>query len=389
MIMTTHSKQPASGSIRPLAPAIHPSSVFNFTDLDDLESYFSGSHPGYLYARDGHPNADDLSNRLARLEHADWASITSSGMSAIAAVFLGLLGPGRRIVASRWLYGKTIVLIRDLESRGTQVSWFTPDCPEYLERELEQPADLVLVETVSNPLVRVADIGRLGQICQATGVPLAVDNTFATPIFARPLEMGASIVIESLTKLANGHSDATLGLVAGLSGWKARIHPMISLYGLNSSPFDCWLTCRGLETLELRVKATEANACQLALFLASEEGVKAVHHPSLPGHPDHALTVRTMPSGSCNIVAFELAGGRDAAQAFIRGCPEFTLSPSLGHTGTTLSYPAGTSHRGLSQSERDSEGIGPGLLRVSVGIETFAFIQAGFAKGMLAVNQAL
>ena len=377
-----------NGTHRPLAPSIHPSSVFNFTDLDDLESYFTGSHQGYLYARDGHPNADDLASRLARLEHADWASITSSGMSSIAAVFLGLLGLGRRIVASRWLYGKTIVLIRDLESRGTQVSWFTPDCPEDLERELEQPAHLVLVETVSNPLVRVADIGRLGNICQTAGVPLAVDNTFATPIFARPLEMGASIVIESLTKLANGHSDATLGLVAGHSSLKARIHPFISLYGLNSSPFDCWLTSRGLETLELRVKAAESNACQLATFLAGQQGVEAVHHPSLPGHPDHSLTVRTMPMGSCNIVAFELAGGRDGAQAFIRGCQEFTLSPSLGHTGTTLSYPAGTSHRGLSSSEREAEGIGPGLLRVSTGIESFEIIQAGFAKGMLAVNQA-
>lgn len=375
------------GSIRPLAPAIHPSSVFNFTDLDDLDAFFDGSRPGYLYARDGHPNADDLAHRLAQLEHADWASITSSGMSSIAAVFLGLLGPGRRIVASRWLYGKTIVLIRDLEARGTNVSWFTPDCPDNLKIELEQQADLVLVETVSNPLVRVADIAHLGTICQNAGVPLVVDNTFATPILARPLEMGASIVIESLTKLVNGHSDATLGLVAGRAPWKTRIHPLISLYGLNSSPFDCWLTLRGMETLELRVRAAEANACRLAQFLAGQPGVSTVHHPSLPGHPDHFLANKTMPAGCCNIVAFDLTHGRDGAQAFIRGCPEFTLSPSLGHTGTTLSYPAGTSHRGLSAREREAEGIGPGLLRVSVGIESSEIILAGFTKGLLAVNQ--
>jgi cystathionine beta-lyase/cystathionine gamma-synthase len=373
--------------IWPLASAIYPSSVYNFTDIDDLDSYFAGSHGGYLYARDGHPNADELAKELAEYHLADWASVTSSGMSALCALFLSRLGPGKHLLASRWLYGKTILLIRDFEKRGTRVTWFNPDHPDELRSLISQTADLVLVESISNPLVRIADLSSIANICSESGSPLAVDNTFPTPVFLKPLSLGADFVVESLTKLINGHSDATLGMVAGSKKWKKYFQPFVSLYGLNSSPFDCWLTSRGLETLRLRVQTSEENARKLALWLKIQQGVLTVHHPSLPCHADHSLAQRMMPIGTCNIVSFEVSGGRDGAQSFFRACKSLTLSPSLGHTSTTLSYPAGTSHRGLSPEEREAEGIGPGLIRVSTGIEPFETIREGFAKGLAAVSQ--
>ena len=371
----------------PLAPSIQPSSVYNFVDLDDLDSYFSGSKERYLYARDGHPNAEHLSNQLGDLHAADWVSITSSGMSSLSALFLGLLGPEKHLVASRWLYGKTILLIRDFEMRGTKVTWFTPDRPDDLRAIISEKPDLVLVESISNPLVRVADLPAITKICNLSDTPIAVDNTFPTPILLKPLSLGADFVVESLTKLVNGHSDATLGMIAGKKKWEKSIKPLVSLYGLNSSPFDCWLTSRGIETLELRVLASEKNAASLAEWLNGQNGVLNVHHPSLPSHPDHFLSRKIMPKGACNIVSFEVSGGRDGAQSFIRACREFTLSPSLGHTSTILSYPAGTSHRGLSDEERQLEGIGAGLIRVSTGIEQFELIQKGFAQAVSSVGQ--
>lgn len=368
----------------PLAQSIYPSSVYNFVDLDDLDSFFSGSTGagGYIYARDGHPNGENLANQLGLIHSADWVSITSSGMASLSTLLLGLLGPEKHLVASRWLYGKTILLIRDFELRGTKVTWFTPDRPdELLALSLEKP-DLVLVESISNPLVRVADLPAIIQICNSYGIPIAVDNTFPTPILLKPLSFGADFVVESLTKLVNGHSDATLGMIAGMKKWERSIKPLVSLYGFNSSPFDCWLTTRGLETLELRVLASEKNATNLAEWLHGQELVLDVHHPSLPSHPDYSLSRQIMPKGSCNIVSFEVAGGRNGAQSFFRACKQFTLSPSLGHTSTTLSYPAGTSHRGLSVEERQMDGIGEGLIRVSTGIERFEVIQEGFAKAL-------
>lgn len=366
----------------PLAPAIQPSSVYNFADLDDLDSYYSGNRGGFLYARDGHPNASDLASRLARAHRADWACVTSSGMAALAAVFLSRLGPGRHLVASRWLYGKSRQLICDFETRGTRVTWFNPDGSDSLKLSLGKGADLVLVESITNPLVRVADLEAMASACTLTGTPLAVDNTFPTAVFLKPLVVGADIVIESLTKLVNGHGDATLGLIAAKNEWKQSIAPLVSLYGFNSSPFDCWLTGRGAETLEIRAVAACSNAGKLARALVGHPGVISVHHPSLPTHSDHELASRLMPAGTCNIVSFEIEGGREGANSFFKRCRAFTLSPSLGHTETTLSYPAGTSHRGLTPEEREWEGIGPGLIRVSVGIESFDAIKEGIVQGL-------
>lgn len=367
---------------RSLAPAIQPTSVFNFSDLDELEQYFTGSSGQYLYARDGHPNADELAQLLADSHGAQWGCITSSGMSAIAALFLSFLGPTNRLVASNWLYGKTTALIRDFQNRGTQVDWFYPDQLETLKEALRTPASLVFVESISNPLVRIAELDKISEICVQSGSMLIVDNTFPTAVLLKPLLSGADIVVESLTKLVNGHSDATLGFICGKSSTGRSVIPFISLYGMNSSPFDCWLTTRGFETLRLRVQASHDNSTKLAALLSKSNRVVKVHHPSLAHHPEYDAARRLMPQGTCNIVSFEVNGGREGVQSFIKNCPDFTLSPSLGHTATTLSYPSGTSHRSWSELERMREGITPGLIRVSVGIEPFEQIANAFQCGL-------
>jgi cystathionine beta-lyase/cystathionine gamma-synthase len=368
---------------RSLAPAIQPASVYNFSDLDELEQYYTSPTGQYLYARDGHPNADDLAALLVDAHGAQWGCVTSSGMSAIAAVFLSCLGQANRLVASRWLYGKTTALIMDFQKRGTQVDWFYPDQLETLKKALRVPASLVFVESISNPLVRVSEIDKISEICAQSGSMLIVDNTFPTPALLKPLFKGADIVVESLTKLVNGHSDATLGFICGKSSTQKTIVPMISLYGMNSSPFDCWLTARGFETLHLRVQASHENSTQLARWLSKSSGVMKVHHPSLEHHPEYAAAMRLMPQGTCNIVSFEVPGGREGVQRFIKNCPDFTLSPSLGHTATTFSYPSGTSHRSWSETEKIREGISPGLIRVSVGIEPIDQIIGAFKCGLL------
>ncbi|MGL4551616.1 MAG: trans-sulfuration enzyme family protein, partial [Gemmataceae bacterium] len=246
---------------------------------------------------------------------------------------------------------------------------------------LKTPTRVLLVETVSNPLLRVADIPALAEIAHAAGCLLVVDNTFATPVLTRPLAIGADLVMESLTKMIGGHADITLGLVCGKDDYLPEVSQAVSIWGLSSNPFDCWLTERGLDTLPLRMKAASANAAELAGWLKAQPGVARVLYPGLPEHADHALAPKVLVGGYGNMLSFELAGGREAVNRFIRagGVP---FSPSLGNTTTTLSHPGTTSHRHVSPAEKERQGITDGLIRLSVGIEDIGHIKAEMARGL-------
>jgi cystathionine beta-lyase/cystathionine gamma-synthase len=248
---------------------------------------------------------------------------------------------------------------------------------------------------MSNPLLRLADVGRLAAIAYDRGVKFVVDNTFATPILVRPLELGAAIVVESITKLIGGHSDVTLGVAVGTDPeLLPAVTQVASIWGLAANPFDCWLAARGLATLDLRVRAASATAATLADWLARRTGVSRVVYPGRKDHPDHGLARSLLPQGCGNMLCFELAGGREAVNRFLRQTvpqaatqttpplPGVPFSPSLGHTGTTCSYPAGTSHRYVSPAERRRQGITDGLIRLSVGIEPLDAVQAELARGL-------
>jgi cystathionine beta-lyase/cystathionine gamma-synthase len=373
------------GRSRPLVPPLYQSSVYTLPDLDALDGIMNAEEPGFIYARDGHPNARLLAEQLAYLEAADWAVACGSGMGAITAAVLAATQQGDRLVASHRLYGKTTQLFRDELSRfGIETAFVDTGDLAQVRAALERSAKLLFVETMSNPLVRLVDLPALAELARDRGCLLAVDNTFATPVLARPLDLGADLVIESLTKMIGGHSDVTLGVVCGRGDRGAQLAPLVSTWGLAANPFDCWLASRGLASLELRMRAASANAAALATWLAEQPGVSRVVYPGRPDHPDYELARRLLPAGYGNMLCFELEDGRAAVNRFLRLAPGIPFSPSLGHVTTTLSHPATTSHRYVSPAEKRRQGITDGLIRLSVGVEDLALMQAEIAHGLQA-----
>jgi cystathionine gamma-synthase len=367
----------------PLIPPLYQSSVYTLPDLDALDRIMNAEAPGFIYARDGHPNAAHLANRLASLEGAEWALVCGSGMAALSALLVATTGQGSRIIASHRLYGRTTQLLEQELGRFGVGTAFVDTCDlEQVEKALAEPARLLLVETLSNPLLRVADIGALAGLCRERGCLLVVDNTFATPALCRPLGLGADLVMESLTKMIAGYGDVTLGLVAGSNDLLPELSQAVSIWGFACNPFDCWLAGRGLETLALRMRAASANASVLADWLADRPGVAGVVYPGRVDHPDHELAGRLLGESFGNMLCFDLAGGREAVNRLMRQAPGIAFSPSLGNTTTTSSYPASTSHRYVSPAERRRQGITDGLVRLSVGIEDVGWIREELAKGL-------
>jgi len=378
------SNKASLGSTKPLVVPLYQSSVYTLPDLDALDAIMNDGEPGYIYARDAHPNARRLGALLAQVESAQWGVVTGSGMAAISAILLATVQQGQRILASNRLYGRTVQLFTEELGRFGVATEYV-DCNDLsaVETSLQTNPRLLFVETMSNPLVRVVDIAALANLAHEHDALLVVDNTFATPVLTRPMDLGADFVMESLTKMIAGHSDVTLGVVAGNDAdMLPTINRTSSIWGLASNPFDCWLTERGLGTLELRTRAACKNAEQLANWLAEQSGVSRVWYPSREDHPDHELAKRVLDGGFGHMLCFELSGGRDAVNRFIHAAPGIPFSPSLGHVTTTLSHPATTSHRYASPAEKKRQGISDGLIRLSVGVEPFEQIQEEMAKGL-------
>ncbi|HTN74093.1 MAG TPA: aminotransferase class V-fold PLP-dependent enzyme, partial [Pirellulaceae bacterium] len=242
---------------------------------------------------------------------------------------------------------------------------------------------LVVVETIANPLLQVADIPALAQITHQHGAKLLVDNTFASPILCRPLELGADFVWESLTKIMNGHSDVILGLLCGQTRDWQRVPLVLSAWGLAASPFDCWLAQRGLMTLHLRMARAAENALAAATFLTQQAAVAEVYYPGLAKHPEHPLAKQQFGGVYGSMLSFRLRGGRAAANAFIANVREqIAFCPSLGEVSTTLSHPESTSHRGLTPAARAELGIDGGTIRLSVGCESAEYVVRSLASGL-------
>ncbi len=359
------------GLSRPVASPIYPSTVYSLPDLDALDRINDGHDAGYNYARDKHPNAAALASQVATMHDAEWGVIAASGMGAISATLLSLLKSGDHVVASDQVYGGTMQLLRQQLPRfGVTTTWV--DCNDLaaVEKALRTPTQMLFVETISNPLVRVCDLKRLADMAGSRDAKLIVDNTFATPLLCKPLSLGADVVIESMTKLMGGHSDATLG---GAFGKDPKIGDnltvAVSRWGMNASPFDCWLATRSLATLELRVRASNHNAAELARWLEIHPKRTPIHYPGLPSHPDYKYATSQFGHEPGNMLSIELDCGRDAVNAFMRRGTGIPFAPSLGGTVTTCSYPAGTSHKFVDKAEKDRLGITEGLIRISVGVE--------------------
>jgi len=376
------------GPSTPLAPPFIPSSVYALPDLDALEAISTGQQSGFIYARDNHPNGVQLESELTRLEAGAGTVVCTNGMAAIGVVTLATLGQGARVLASDRLYGRTTQLFFQELSRfgviAEAVDTSSLDAVALaLARPDASPAKLLVVETLSNPLLSTADLPGLAALCQRHQAQLLVDNTFATPVLCRPLEFGADFTVESLTKMIGGHSDITLGAVSVRDAVVLpRLRQVRSIWGWMGDPFPCWLALRALPTLSLRMKSACQNANRLAVFLAGQPGVAHVVHPSRPDHPDHGLAARLLGGQFGNMLCFELSDGRDAVNDFFRRSTALKFCPSLGDHATTCSHPASTSHRYLDPEERQRQGISEGLIRLSVGIEPWEHLEREFRRAL-------
>lgn len=360
---------------RPVSSPLHTSVVYRSTDADELDAQYEGRESGYTYSREGHPNATIVGEKIDWLEGVapEWGAgaVMGSGMGAVSAVLLGLLHKGDHVVAGDQLYGRSLRLMtQDLPRMGFDCTLADPTDARAIEAAIRPETRMIVVEVVSNPTLRVADMAGIAEIAKRRGVLLVVDNTFTTPRAYRPFDHGADIVIHSLTKLLAGHSDAMLGYaVARTPEMNRVIYDAAVTWGMAPSPFDCWLTERGLATFDLRFDRAQATAAKLADALAGVKGVKSVLYPGRPDHPDHNRAGDLLDGRFGNMVSFTLDGGRDVVNKFLRAAEHIPFAPTLGDVGTTLSHPASSSHRGLTAEARAAIGIEEGFIRTSVGVE--------------------
>lgn len=371
----------------PLVPSIFPGAVYQFADLDKYEEAILNPSEEFIYARDGHPNASITANEITKLHRADWGIVTGSGMGAISAVFIGLLSSGSRIIAGKRLYGRTLkILQKDFMRFGVQCD-IVDECNLIEVAEaLSKPASILFIETITNPTLRVPDLKEISLLTNKNKTLLVVDNTFATPLLFKPLEHGADIVIESLTKIMCGHSDVTMGYVGGKNGTQESIIKAVKDIGFHASPFDCWLISRSLETLELRLNQSCKNASVLAIWLKSNHSNVRVDFPGLENHEDFKISKRQFGDLPGNLLAVEIPNGREGVNKFLHAAENIPFCPSLGHTSTTVSHSWSTSHRQLTADQKLNLKITEGLLRVSVGHEPIEQIISSFDKGLKAAQ---
>ncbi|WP_369145236.1 PLP-dependent aspartate aminotransferase family protein [Streptomyces sp. R44] len=355
---------------RPLGIPLHQGHVFAFDSADALAAGFT-SPDAFLYARLGNPTVRALEEAVTRLEGGAAARSFASGMGAINAVLLGLLGSGDHVIAQTCLYGGTYAVLTDLAARwGVDVTYVSGTDPDEVRAALRPETRLLYLETIANPTTRVADVPALAAVAAEAGVPVAVDNTFASPLLCRPLDHGADIVVHSATKYLAGHADVLGGIAvfkdAELYG-RVRHHAVEQ--GASTDPFAAWLTLRGMQTLSLRMERQCASAAELAARLEAHPAVEAVRHPALASHPDRDIAARLLPAGGGGVISLDLAGGRDAGRAFVEAVRLASLSVSLGDVKTLVMHPASTSHHQLDATALAAAGIGAGTVRLSVGIE--------------------
>jgi cystathionine beta-lyase/cystathionine gamma-synthase len=369
----------------PLVEPIYPSSVYRCADPAQAAAMLAGDAPGHVYRRDGHPNSELLAEKCRQLHGAPRAAIAASGMGALALALVSQCQQGDHIVIGNQLYGRSMLLLNDEARRLGIATTIVDTCDLEATAAAFTPATkLLVVETITNPLLRVSDIRGLAEIAHRSGGLLLVDNTLASPLLCRPLELAADLVLESLTKIMNGHSDVLLGLLCGRADVWQRVPTTLSTWGWSAAPLDCWLAARGIGTLHLRAERASANALATARLLAARREVEIVHYPGLADHPDHELAARQFGGRYGSIVTFTLDGGTKAAARFISAARRIPFCPSLGELSTTLTHPESTSHRAMTPAARESLGIKGGTIRLSVGVESSEFVIEALSEGLAA-----
>ncbi|HJP36310.1 MAG TPA: O-succinylhomoserine sulfhydrylase [Gammaproteobacteria bacterium] len=349
---------------------IFATSSFSFENAAQAAARFSGDEPGNIYSRFTNPTVRTFERRLAALEGGESAIATASGMSAIMSLCLGVLSAGDHVVSSYSVFGSTINLFKNILSRfGIEFTFVDLVDHQAWEAAVRANTKLLFLETPSNPLTEIADIGALATLAHAAGAMLVVDNCFCTPILQRPLSLGADIVVHSATKYLDGQGRCVGGaVVAPRNIVEEKLIPVMRSGGPCMSPFNAWVFLKGLETLSIRMQHHSRGAGIVAAWLAEQHWVSEVFYPGLPNHPQHDLATRQQ-SQYGGIVSFEIAGDRETAWRFIDALRLFSITANLGDTRSIVTHPATTTHGRVSAEDRARCGVGERLIRLSIGLE--------------------
>lgn len=361
---------------------IFPTSSYVFGSAAEAAARFSGKEPGNIYSRFTNPTVRTFEERLAALEGGERCIAVASGMAAIATMGFGLLKAGDHVVCSRGVFGNTVLLFQNFLGKFGVETTFV-DLTDYAgwQAALKPETRLLFVETPSNPLTEIVDIRRLSEIAHAHGALLAVDNCFCTPALQKPLALGADLVIHSATKYLDGQGRCVGGAIVGPHELlEKQIYPFLRTGGPSMSPFNAWIFLKGLETLELRMRAHSENALQLARWLEAQSWVERVYYPGLPSHSQYDLAQKQQRAGG-GIVSFDVKGGREAAWQLIDATRLLSITANLGDVKTTITHPATTTHGRLTDADRLKAGIGEGLIRIAVGLEHIDDIKKDLNRG--------
>lgn len=361
--------------------AIFTTSSYVFRNAADAAASFAGERAGNVYSRYTNPTVRTFEERLAALEGAEKCVATASGMSAILATVMSLCSLGDEILVSRSIFGASVSLFDKYCARfGIKITYVPIDDLAAWQAACNQNTKLLFVESPSNPLAELADIRALSEIAHATNALLVVDNCFCTPVLQKPLALGADIVIHSATKYIDGQGRCLGGAVLGSAELMTEVVGFLRTAGPTMSPFNAWVFLKGLETLRLRMNAHCQSAQQLAEWLEQHDKVKKVYYTGLTSHPQHALA-KQQQSGFGAVLSFEVTGGQTEAWRFIDATRMISITANLGDTKTTITHPATTTHGRLEPQERAQAGIKDSLIRIAVGLEDVADIQADLQRG--------
>ncbi len=363
--------------------ALFITSSFNHPDAATAARRFANEEDAFVYSRFSNPTVTMMERRLAALEGTTGCIGTSSGMSAITMIILGLLKAGDHVVCSQSTFGSTIKLFQDFAKFGVQTSFVSQTDVGAWKAALQPSTRLLFAESPTNPLTEVCDIGALADIAHSTGALLAVDNCFCSPALQRPVEMGADLIVHSGTKYLDGQGRVIAGALCGPEELiQAKFVPVMRSAGLSLSPFNAWVVLKGMETLTIRMEAQSARALKLAQWLETQPAVERVYYPGLASHPQHELAMRQQRGLGGAVLSFVVKGARAGAWAVSDATQICSVTSNLGDTKTTITHPATTSHGRLSEAQREAAGITQGMLRVAVGLEDIEDIKTDLLRGL-------
>ncbi len=376
---TIHAGQYPDPTTGAVAPPLYQTSTFAFKDCEEGAARFAGKQDGYIYSRMGNPTVARLEEAVSTLEGGFCGFATGSGMAALNTTLFALLRSGDHVVGTNSVYGPSrMVLERDWSGFGVESTFVDTSDAAAVEAAMRPNTKLLFIETPANPTMALADIEEMSRIAKKSGALLLVDNTFATPILQRPIDLGADVVMHSMTKFINGATDVVAGMVVPATEELARrIRPKHYYLGACMDPHQAWLVLRGFKTLALRVRASQENAVKVASYLEENPHVEWVRYPGLKSHPQHALAARQM-KGPGALISFCLKGGLDAGRTLLDNVDLMTLAVSLGGIETLIQHPSSMTHAAMPREERLQAGIEDGLVRLAVGCEDSADIIADF-----------